>query len=201
MQREVGTNRNVRRVPAVQVPAGEGRLLAQVLATRSAMHARAVGTSEPRDADPIARSKTGHASPDRLDAPHHLMTRHNGQRAGWDVPFHELQVGSTDSAGHHARDEHARRGHRSWKLDMTQRSPSPRSLDVRGASRASKSNAPQNGTTGVTTPPGVPPRISLRILPQQKSGKSGYPDKENPMANGFAHIELTTGDLGKAKKF
>ena len=120
-QREVGAHGGVRRVAAVDVPAGERRPRAQVLASRAALVAGAVGAGQPGDAGAIADAPVRRR---RRRPPR--RARRSGGRARWaavhrEIAFAQLQVGATDAAGGDAQQEHPRSGRLGLALDGAQR--------------------------------------------------------------------------------
>ena len=160
-QREVGPHGGVRRVAAVDVPAGERRARAQVLASRAALVAGAVGAGQPGDAGAIAGPPSFDGGADGLDAPDDLVTGHDGPRVHREISFAQLKVGATDAAGRDAQQEHPRSWRRGLALDGAQR--------PRGSGRGVLE---QHGAAGSTHRP-----LILTFSPQ-----AGRRDQ-----NGFAH--------------
>ena len=91
-------------VATVHVPAGEGRVQAQVLPALTAEPAAAVRPAEPGHTDAIAGSEARRLSAERVDHPDDLVARGHLRALGRQVAFGEVQVGTADAA---AGDPHA----------------------------------------------------------------------------------------------
>ena len=103
----------VLRVAAVDLVPGEPRILAEVLAPRAAVAARAVGGAEPGHADPVAGCEPVHdlsGSDDRAD---NLVARDQGQLGIRQLPVHHVQVGAAHCARPYLQEHLLRTGHRS----------------------------------------------------------------------------------------
>ena len=91
----------VLRIPAVDVPAGEARGEAQVLAAGDAEPARAAGVGQPGHPDAIALAPAGGAGPEPVDDADHLVPRRHASVTRREVPFGQVEVRPADAA--HAR--------------------------------------------------------------------------------------------------
>src|SRR5262249_26334180 len=89
---------DVLRVAAVDVPAGEGRRDAQVLAAACAEPTYATCVREPGHADPVARRKALRALAARVDDADDLVPGRNARAARQEVAFREMQIGAAYAA-------------------------------------------------------------------------------------------------------
>ena len=105
-QREVGARDRVRRVAAVDVPAGERGVRAQVLAPGPALVAGAVAARQPGHARPIADVPVADAGSDGLDAPDDLVAGDDRPLAHRQIALAQLQVRAADAARGDTQQEH-----------------------------------------------------------------------------------------------
>src|SRR5437588_6341638 len=80
---------------------GESREIAQVFIAAPAIPASAVGASEPRDAHAGAGRKLGGGS--AHDLADNLMAGNNTLESKGQLAFHNVQVGTTNTAGAHSQ--------------------------------------------------------------------------------------------------
>ena len=85
-------------VPAVEVPAGEAGVEAQVLPARHTEAAHPAGVGQPRDAHPVARREAGAPVARPVDHAHHLVARDHQVAGGRQVPLGQVEVGPADAA-------------------------------------------------------------------------------------------------------
>ena len=129
---EPGRRHRVLGEAAVDVPAGEQRVLAEVLLAARAEAAGLVGLVQPRHADAVAggerrrarlaarRDALG-AGSERDDLADDLMAGHHGRAVRRQLALEDVQVGAADAAGQHPQQDLARTrlGHR--ELDEPER--------------------------------------------------------------------------------
>ncbi len=110
---------------AVDVPAGEERVLAEVLLPARAEPAGLVGPVQPRHADAVARGERRRArlaarrdglgaGPERHDLADDLVAGDDGRAVRRQLALEDVQVGAADAAGQHPQQDLARTrlGHR-----------------------------------------------------------------------------------------
>ena len=119
----------VLRIPTVDVPAGEARREAQVLAAGQAEPARPAGMGQPRHPDAIALAPAGGAGPEPVDDTDHLVPRRHARVTRREVPFGQVEVRPADAAHAHAHADLSGPGFRNGLVDPQQRA----ALDGAGA--------------------------------------------------------------------
>ena len=136
-QREVGPHHELLGEAAVDVPAREARLRAQVLAALPAARADAARAREPRDAGALARPPAVDARAHRRHDADRLVARHDRQpvqRPG--RPRASCRSVRQTAHAPTRRSELARPGRRVGQLDEPQRAARPPAPVARGAARA-----------------------------------------------------------------
>ena len=98
---ERGIRHAVVGIPTVHVPARERRIEAQVLLSPAAEPAGSVSPAEPRDADALTASQSGHVTADGIDDPHDLVTRHDPMPPWGKVALREMEIRAADAADGH----------------------------------------------------------------------------------------------------
>ena len=88
-------------IAAVDVPAGELRVQAEVLPAGSAESALAAGAGQPDQPGAVTDVPVLNPRPQGIDHPDHLMARHHRQQVRGQVAGGQLQVGAADGAGRH----------------------------------------------------------------------------------------------------
>ena len=109
-------------VPAVQVPAGEGRREAQVLLAATAEPAGSVGTPQPGHPHPITDREPRDPLAAAFDHPDHLVSRRDLGPFGSEVTLGQMEVGTAHPATEDPYEQLARAGLRSLPRDPPQRS-------------------------------------------------------------------------------
>ena len=111
----------VLRVAAVERVAGEARVVAEVLAPRPAVAARAAGPAQPRHADPLARREARRRPGRRRDRADDLVAQHQRQLRLGQLAVDDVQVGAADAAGAHLERDLPGPGLRLGELGFLQR--------------------------------------------------------------------------------
>ena len=116
---EPGRRHRVLGEAAVHVPAGEQRVLAEVLAAAAAEAAGLVGLVQPRHADAVARGERRRARlaarrdelgarAERHDLADDLVAGHDGRAVRRQLALQDVQVGAAHAAGQHPQQHLAR---------------------------------------------------------------------------------------------
>ena len=92
-------------VAAVEMAAGEPRVVAEVLLARMAEAAAAAGAAEPRHADPLADVEAVGARAHLRHLADDLVAGHDRVAADRQFAVDEVEVGAADAAGKHADEE------------------------------------------------------------------------------------------------
>ncbi len=111
----------VLRVPAVDVPAGEARGEAQVLAAGHAEAARAAGVRQPGHPDAVALAPAGGAGPEPVDDADDLVPGRDAPVTRREVSFGQVEVRPADAAHAHAHADLSGTGLRHGLVDPQQR--------------------------------------------------------------------------------
>ncbi len=132
-------------VPSVDVPTGERRCGAEVLAPRAAVAAGAVGGGEPRDPDPLPDDEPRRPAPDGVDDSDDLVAGDDSVPTRCQVALGEVQVGAAHAA---APDPDpglagARQGIRALGEDERPRRDRPGPIDHPCAHRPSLARCPE----------------------------------------------------------
>jgi hypothetical protein len=88
-------------IAAVDLIAGEARIVAEILLARAAIGASAVGPAEPGHTDAVADCQLRHALAERFDAADDLMPEHERQLGLVELAVENVQVGTAYAAGRH----------------------------------------------------------------------------------------------------
>ena len=109
-------------VPAVQVPAGEGRCQTQILLAATAEPAASVGTPQPGHPDPITDREPRDPFAAALDHPDHLVSRRDLGPFRREVALGQMKVGTADPATDDPDQQLVRAGLGNRPRDPSQRS-------------------------------------------------------------------------------
>ncbi len=121
-QTEPPVGHQVFRIAAVQVVAGEARLVAEVFAVAAAIPTFATGPAEPRHAETFAGFEFGHAGAERRHTAHHLVPRYHRQLAAGELSVMNVQVSAAHAAGGHLEQHFPGSGFRHGYLPRRERS-------------------------------------------------------------------------------
>jgi hypothetical protein len=103
-------------ISAVGIPAGVGRLGAEVLPAAGAPLAHAAGSAQPRHTDPAAERVEPSIRPAFDDGADDLMAGRDVGRVHRQVCVDDVQVGSADAARQHLHDDLIGAGFWPWLL-------------------------------------------------------------------------------------
>ena len=112
-------------VAAVDVVAGELRVVAEVLAAAAAVAALAVGPAEPRHPDPLARGELLRPLPRLAHHADDLVAHHQRQLRLGEVAVEDVEVGAADAAGADLELDLAGTGGGVGQLSQPERLPLP----------------------------------------------------------------------------
>src|SRR3984893_3436026 len=93
------------RVSTVHRVSRKIRLVAQIFSPLAAICASPVGPIQPRDAHAAAHRKSRRSFSRFFDNTNNLMPRYDRRFSGWELAFHDVQIGPANSAIMHANED------------------------------------------------------------------------------------------------
>ena len=103
-------------IAAVDLVAGEARVVAEILLAAAAIEARAVGRAEPRHADAVADGEALDARAERRDLADDLVAENERQLGMRQLAVDDVQIGAAHAAGRDLDEDLVRPGHGHRKL-------------------------------------------------------------------------------------
>lgn len=88
-------------IAAVEVPAGEVGVQAEILTPRAAEEADPAGVGQPGDPDAVTQVEPVGLRAERLDPSHHLMAGDDQRVFRREIALRQMEVGATDAADAH----------------------------------------------------------------------------------------------------
>ena len=122
VQGEVGAHRHPGGEAAIEIPAGEAGIRAEVLAVGRAPVAGPTRRRQPGDAHAVAHGPAGDVETDPLHPADGLVAGHDGQSPRGQVTLHDLEVRAADGAGGDRHDELPWLGLRVGQVQVLERS-------------------------------------------------------------------------------